>query len=159
MQKITPWLWFDTEAEEAATFYTSVFKNSKILSVNRWGEAGPAEPGSVMTVAFELDGQEFVGLNGRPPRFAFNESVSLLVSCDSQDEVDEYWNRLTEGGEESQCGWLKDKYGVSWQIIPTALPELLGDPDPARAQRAMQAMLQMGKIDIEAMRQAADAQS
>ena len=158
MQKITPWLWFDTEAEEAATFYTSVFKNSKILSVNRFGEAGPAEPGSVMTVAFELDGQEFVGLNGRPA-FTFNESVSFMVSCDSQAEVDDYWNRLTEGGEESQCGWLKDKYGVSWQIIPTALPELLGDPDPARAQRALQAMLKMSKIDIEGLRQAAAGES
>jgi predicted 3-demethylubiquinone-9 3-methyltransferase (glyoxalase superfamily) len=158
MKKITPWLWFDTQAEEAATFYTSVFKNSKILSVDRYGDAGPGEAGSVMTVAFELDGQEFVGLNGGP-HFTFNEAVSFLVSCDSQDEVDEYWNRLTEGGEESQCGWLKDKYGVSWQIIPTALPELLGDPDPARAQRAMQAMLTMGKIDVEALRQAADAQS
>jgi predicted 3-demethylubiquinone-9 3-methyltransferase (glyoxalase superfamily) len=111
-----------------------------------------------MTVAFELDGQEFVGLNGRPA-FTFNESVSFMVSCDSQDEVDEYWDRLTEGGEESQCGWLKDKYGVSWQIIPTALPELLGDPDPARAQAALQAMLKMSKIDIEGLRQAADAQS
>jgi predicted 3-demethylubiquinone-9 3-methyltransferase (glyoxalase superfamily) len=158
MKKITPWLWFDTQAEEAATFYTSVFKNSKILSVDRYGDAGPGEAGSVMTVAFELDGQEFVGLNGGP-HFTFNEAVSFLVSCDSQDEVDEYWSRLTEGGEESQCGWLKDKYGVSWQIIPTALPELLGDPDPARAQRAMQAMLTMGKIDVEALRQAADAQS
>jgi predicted 3-demethylubiquinone-9 3-methyltransferase (glyoxalase superfamily) len=158
MKKITPWLWFDTQAEEAATFYTSVFKNSRILSVDRYGDAGPGQAGSVMTVAFELDGQEFVGLNGGP-HFTFNEAVSFLVSCDSQDEVDEYWNRLTEGGEESQCGWLKDKYGVSWQIIPTALPELLGDPDPARAQRAMQAMLTMGKIDVEALRQAADAQS
>jgi predicted 3-demethylubiquinone-9 3-methyltransferase (glyoxalase superfamily) len=158
MQKVTPWLWFETEAEEAATFYTSVFKNSKILSVDRWGEGGPAEPGSVMTVAFELDGQNFVGLNGRPA-FTFNESVSFLVSCDSQDEVDDYWARLTEGGEESQCGWLKDRYGVSWQIIPTALPELLGDPDPARAQRVLQAMLKMSKIDIEELRRAAAGES
>ena len=158
MKKITPWLWFDTQAEEAATFYTSVFKNSRVLSVDRYGDAGPGQAGSVMTVAFELDGQEFVGLNGGP-HFTFNEAVSFLVSCDSQDEVDEYWNRLTEGGEESQCGWLKDKYGVSWQIIPTALPELLGDPDPARAQRALQAMLKMSKIDIEGLRQAAAGES
>ena len=154
MKKITPWLWFETEAEEAATFYTSVFKNSRILSVDRFGEGGYVEAGSVMTVAFELDGQEFVGLNGRPA-FTFNESVSFMVSCDSQDEVDEYWDRLTEGGEESQCGWLKDKYGVSWQIIPTELLTLLKDPDPERAQRAMQAMLQMRKIDLEVLRKAA----
>jgi predicted 3-demethylubiquinone-9 3-methyltransferase (glyoxalase superfamily) len=156
MAKITPWLWFDTEAEDAATFYASVFKNSKILSVDRYGDVGPGEPGSVMTVAFELNGQEFVGLNGGPA-FDFNESVSFMVSCDSQDEVDHYWNRLCEGGgQESQCGWLKDKYGVSWQIVPTELHELLGDPDPQRAQRAMQAMLTMSKIDIAVMRQAAD---
>jgi predicted 3-demethylubiquinone-9 3-methyltransferase (glyoxalase superfamily) len=154
-KKITPWLWFDTEAEEAATFYTSVFKDSRILSVDRFGDGAPGEPGSVMAVTFELNGQEFGGLNGRPA-FEFNESVSFMVSCDSQDEVDHYWDRLLEGGgQESQCGWLKDKYGVSWQIIPTELQTLLGDPDPERAQRAMQAMLAMSKIDIAVIRQAA----
>jgi predicted 3-demethylubiquinone-9 3-methyltransferase (glyoxalase superfamily) len=154
MQKITPWLWFDTEAEEAATFYTSVFKDSKILSVDRFGDVGPGEPGSVMAVAFELNGQQFGALNGGPA-FDFNESVSFMVGCDSQDEVDHYWDRLTDGGKESQCGWLKDRYGVSWQIVPTELHTLLGDPDPQRAQRAMAAMLTMSKIDIEVMRQAA----
>ena len=154
MSKITPWLWFDTEGEEAATFYTSVFKNSRILSVDRYGEAGPRPAGSVMTVSFELDGQEFVALNGGP-NFTFNESVSFLVDCDSQDEVDYYWDRLCEGGEESQCGWLKDKYGVSWQVVPSELRELLGDPVPAKAQAAMAAMLQMSKIDIETLRKAA----
>jgi len=157
MQKITPWLWFDTQAEEAATFYTSVFKDSRILSVDRFGDGGMGEPGSVMTVGFELNGQEFHALNGGPA-FDFNESVSFMVSCDSQDEVDHYWDRLLEGGgQESQCGWLKDKYGVSWQIIPTELLTLLKDPDPERAQRAMQAMLQMRKIDLEVLRKAAAA--
>jgi predicted 3-demethylubiquinone-9 3-methyltransferase (glyoxalase superfamily) len=155
MQKITPSLWFDTEAEEAATFYTSVFKDSRILSVERFGDGGPGEPGSVMAVGFELNGHAFVGINGGPA-FDFNESVSFMVSCDSQDEVDHYWDRLVEGGgQESQCGWLKDKYGVSWQIVPTELRKLLGDPGPERAQRAMQAMLKMNKIDIEGLRQAA----
>jgi predicted 3-demethylubiquinone-9 3-methyltransferase (glyoxalase superfamily) len=155
MQKITPCLWFDTEGEEAANFYTSVFKNSRILDVSRYGEAGPRPAGTVMTVTFELAGQEFVALNGGP-EFTFNEAVSFQVSCESQDEVDEYWNRLTEGGEPGPCGWLKDRYGVSWQIIPTALNELLDDPDPGRSQRAMKAMLEMGKIDIAALRRAAD---
>lgn len=155
MQKITPCLWFDTEGEEAATFYTSVFKNSRIVSITRYGEAGPREAGAVMTVNFELDGQEFVALNGGP-EFTFDEAISFQISCDSQDEVDEYWDRLTEGGEEGPCGWLKDRYGVSWQVVPTDLVELLSDPDPARSHRAMTAMLQMGKIDIEAVRRAAD---
>lgn len=155
MQNITPCLWFDTEGEEAATFYTSVFKNSRILSVSRYGEAGPRPAGSVMTVNFELGGQEFVALNGGPD-FSFTEAISFQVSCSSQEEVDEYWDRLSQGGQEGPCGWLKDRYGVSWQVVPTALGELLGDPDPARAQRAMKAMLQMRKIDIEAMRKAVD---
>ncbi len=156
MQKITPCLWFDTQAEDAATFYTSVFASSQILDVARYGEAGPGPEGSVLTVRFELDGQEFVALNGGP-HFTFNEAISFQVSCADQDEVDHYWDRLSEGGEESQCGWLKDRYGVSWQIIPTRLNELLGDPDPGRSQRAMQAMLQMQKIEIATLEQAADA--
>lgn len=154
MQKITPCLWFDTEGEEAATFYTSVFKNSRILSISRFGEAGPRPAGSVMTVSFEIDGQEFVALNGGPD-FTFNEAVSFQVGCDSQEELDEHWGRLTEGGEEGQCGWLKDRYGVSWQIIPSALGEVLGDPDPERSQRAMTALMGMKRIDIEALRRAA----
>jgi len=153
MQKITPCLWFDTEAEEAAHFYTSIFKNSRIVDISRYGEAGPRPAGMVMTAAFELDGQEFTALNGGPD-FKFNEAVSFQVSCETQEEVDEFWNRLTEGGEPGPCGWLKDKYGVSWQIIPTALNELLSDPDPEKSQRAMKAMLEMSKIDIEALRRA-----
>ncbi|MBV8950427.1 MAG: VOC family protein [Actinobacteria bacterium] len=156
MPKITPWLWFDTEAEEAAKLYTSIFKNSRITDTSCYGPGGPRPEGSVMTVSFELDGQEFVGLNGGPES-TFDEAISFMVQCDSQAEVDEYWDRLTaDGGQESQCGWLKDRFGVSWQIIPTRLNELLGDPDPERARRAMQAMLQMHKIDIEAMERAAD---
>jgi predicted 3-demethylubiquinone-9 3-methyltransferase (glyoxalase superfamily) len=155
MQKITPCLWFDTEGEEAANFYTAIFKNSRILEVSRYGEAGPRPAGTVMVVSFELDGQEFTALNGGP-EFTFNEAVSFQVNCESQQEVDDFWDRLCEGGEPGLCGWLKDKYGVSWQIIPTALNELLNDPDPDKSQRAMKAMLQMGKIDIEALRQAAD---
>ena len=155
MQKITPCLWFDTEGEEAANFYTAIFKNSSILEVSRYGEAGPRPAGTVMVVSFELDGQEFTALNGGP-EFTFNEAVSFQVNCESQQEVDDFWDRLCEGGEPGPCGWLKDKYGVSWQIIPTALNELLNDPDPDKSQRAMKAMLQMGKIDIEALRQAAD---
>ena len=156
MQKITPWLWFDTEGEEAANFYTSVFKNSKVLEVTRYGEAGPRPAGTVMTVSFVLDGQEFVALNGGPD-FKFNEAVSFMVNCETQEEVDEYWAKLTaDGGEPGPCGWLKDKYGLSWQIVPSALNELLNDPDPGRSQRAMKAMLQMSKIEIEALRKAAD---
>jgi len=156
MQKITPCLWFDTQGEEAANFYTSVFKNSRITDISRYGEAGPRPAGTVMTVAFELDGQPFVALNGGP-EFTFNEAVSFQINCANQDEVDHYWNSLTEGGQEGPCGWLKDKFGVSWQVVPTALSELLNDPDPGRSQRAMKAMLQMGKIDIETIRKAADA--
>ena len=157
MQKIVPNLWFDTEAEEAAKFYTSIFKNSKINAVSHFGDAGPRPAGMVMTVDFEIEGQGFTALNGGPD-FKFNEAISLLVNCNSQEEVDELWEKLTEGGEEGPCGWLKDRYGVSWQIIPTALPELIQDPDPGRANRAMEAMLQMKKIDIEGLRKAAAAQ-
>ena len=155
MQKITPCLWFDTEAEEAADFYVSVFKNSRILDVSHYGDAGPRPAGMVMTVTFDLDGQEVIALNGGPD-FTFNEAVSLQVNCETQDEVDWFWSQLGEGGELGPCGWLKDRYGVSWQVVPTALNELLSDPDPARAQRAMKAMLTMSKIDIEALRRAAD---
>ena len=155
MQKITPCLWFDTEAEEAADFYVSVFKNSRILDVSHYGDAGPRPAGMVMTVTFDLDGQEVIALNGGPD-FTFNEAVSLQVNCETQDEVDWFWSQLGEGGELGPCGWLKDKYGVSWQVVPTALNELISDPDTARAQRAMKAMLAMGKIDIEALRRAAD---
>jgi predicted 3-demethylubiquinone-9 3-methyltransferase (glyoxalase superfamily) len=156
MPKITPCLWFDTQGEEAANFYTSVFKNSRITNVAHYGEAGPRPAGTVLTVTFELDGQEFVALNGGP-EFTFNEAVSFQVYCETQDEVDYYWNHLTEGGgQPGPCGWLKDRFGVSWQIVPTELDALITDPDPGRAQRAMQAMLQMGKIDIAAVRRAAD---
>jgi predicted 3-demethylubiquinone-9 3-methyltransferase (glyoxalase superfamily) len=156
MQKITPWLWFDTQAEEAAAFYTSVFENSRILEVTRFGKVGPRPEGLVMTVSFELEGQEFVALNGGPD-FAFNEAISFQVLCETQDEVDNHWSRLSAGGEEGACGWLKDKYGVSWQIIPTRLYELLSDPDPDRSERAMRSMLEMKKIDIAALEQAAAA--
>lgn len=157
MPRITPFLWFDNQAEEAAKFYVSIFKNSKIVNVARYGEAGPGPKGSAMTVAFHLDGQDFTALNGGPV-FKFNESISFVVSCKTQQEVDDYWKKLTaDGGEESQCGWVKDKYGLSWQIIPTALNELLSDPDPKRANRAMKAMLGMKKLDIAALRKAADS--
>jgi predicted 3-demethylubiquinone-9 3-methyltransferase (glyoxalase superfamily) len=156
MNDITPCLWFDTEGEEAATFYTSVFPNSKILDVARYGSAGPRPEGTVMTVSFEVNGQKFVALNGGP-NFTFNEAISFQVSCKDQDEVDRYWNELSAGGEEGPCGWLKDRYGVSWQIVPTALPKLLGDPDREKAQRVMQAMLQMKKIEIGELEQAAAA--
>lgn len=152
--KITPFLWFDTQAEQAAEFYTSVFDNSRIVAVSRYGDAGPGPAGSVMTVEFELDGQRFVALNGGP-QFTFTEAVSFAVSCESQDEVDRLWDVLSAGGEPGPCGWLKDRYGLSWQVVPTALPELLSDPDPARSQAAMTAMLGMGKLDIAAMREAA----
>jgi predicted 3-demethylubiquinone-9 3-methyltransferase (glyoxalase superfamily) len=156
MPSITPWLWFDSQAEEAAAFYTSVFPNSRILEVSRYGEAGPGPAGSAMTVSFELDGQEFAALNGGP-EFAFTEAISFQVMCETQEEVDHFWSQLSEDGEEGQCAWLKDRYGVSWQIVPTRLPELLGDPDPERSQRAMAAMLEMRKIDIATLEQAADA--
>ena len=150
MKKITPFLWFDTQAEEAMNFYVSVFKNSKVNNVSR----GP--DGKAFTVSFELDGQEFIGLNAGP-QFKFNEAISMFVNCENQAEVDELWAKLTaDGGEESMCGWLKDKYGLSWQIIPKALGELMGDPDPVKAQRVMQAMLQMKKIDVAGLQQAYD---
>lgn len=155
MQKITPCLWFDTDGEDAARFYTSVFPNSKIVDVTHYGSAGPRPEGTVMTVEFELNGQTFVALNGGPD-FTFNEAVSFQVSCENQEDVDYYWERLAENGEEGPCGWLKDKFGLSWQIIPTALPKLLNDPDNERAQRVMAAMLDMGKIDIEALERAAE---
>jgi predicted 3-demethylubiquinone-9 3-methyltransferase (glyoxalase superfamily) len=147
MPEITACLWFDTDGEEAANFYTSVFPNSKILDVARYGSAGPRPEGTVMTVSFELDGRKFLALNGGP-EFTFTEAISFQVFCNNQEEVDTYWNALSEGGEEGPCGWLKDKFGLSWQIVPTALPKLLGGPDAARSQRAMKAMLQMKKIDI-----------
>ena len=152
-QKITPFLWFDHQAEEAATFYTSIFKNSKIETVTRYGDAGPGPKGSVMTIAFELDGQKFVALNGGP-QYQFNAAISFVVNCEGQEEVDEYWEKLTAGGKEIQCGWLVDKYGVSWQIVPTALLEMLHDKDPGRSQLVMKAMFQMKKIDIAGLEEA-----
>ena len=154
MQKITPFLWFDGQAEEAANLYTSIFDNSKILEISRYGEAAPSQAGSVMTVEFELDGLRIVGLNGGPAH-RFTEAVSFAVSCETQAEVDELWARLSEGGEEGPCGWLKDRFGLSWQIVPTALPRLLKDPDREKSQRVMQAMMQMGKIDIAELERAA----
>ncbi|TMS00503.1 VOC family protein [Nonomuraea basaltis] len=154
MQKITTYLWFDNQAEEAAQFYTSLFDDSRIVDVQRFGEGGPVPAGTAMMVAFELAGQRFLALNGGP-QFKFNEAISLFVDCSSQEEVDELWAKLTDGGEESQCGWLKDRWGLSWQIIPSRLPELLSDPDPGRAQRAMQAMMGMQKIDVQALEEAA----
>jgi predicted 3-demethylubiquinone-9 3-methyltransferase (glyoxalase superfamily) len=154
MGAITPFLWYDSEAEEAATLYTSLFPNSTILAVNRYGAAGPGPEGSVMTVSFELDGQRFVALNGGPAH-RFTEAVSFVVDCTTQEEVDRYWDALTDGGEESVCGWLRDKFGLSWQIVPSLLPELLTDPDRGKSQRVMQAMLQMKKIDIAGLEAAA----
>lgn len=153
MQKITPFLWFEDQAEEAANFYTAIFKNSKIESVTRYGEAGPGPEGSAMTVSFELEGLQFTALNGGP-EFKFTEAVSFLVDCKSQEEVDYLWEKLSEGGEEGPCGWLKDKFGLSWQIIPTALTEMLNDPDPEKARRVTEAMLQMKKIDIPTLERA-----
>ena len=153
--KINPFLWFDHQAEEAANFYVSVFKNSKIRKVTRYGDAGPGPKGSVMTVEFELDGLPFVALNAGP-QFKFTEAISFVINCDNQKEVDEYWSKLTSnGGQESQCGWLKDKYGLSWQVVPKELIKLISDPDKQKANRVMQAMLQMKKIDIPALRKAA----
>ena len=153
MQKITTCLWFDNNAEEAVNFYTSIFKNSKVLEVSRWGEGGPGPEGSVLTMRFQLEGQEFQALNGGP-QFKFTEAISLSVDCQSQEEVDELWEKLTEGGSEDQCAWLKDRFGLSWQIVPRALPELLGDPDPEKSKRVMEAMLKMKKIDIKALQEA-----
>jgi len=154
-QKITPNLWFDTQAEEAAAFYVSVFDNSRIVNVTHYTDAGPREAGTVMTVEFELDGQRFVGINGGP-EFTFDEAVSFQIDCETQEEIDSYWERLSDGGQEGPCGWLKDRYGLSWQVVPTGIDELFTDPDPQRASRAMQAMLGMGKLDIAALRSAAD---
>jgi predicted 3-demethylubiquinone-9 3-methyltransferase (glyoxalase superfamily) len=154
MQKVTPFLWFDNQAEEAAQLYTSIFDDAKILNIARYPEGGHGEAGSVMTVEFELEGQKFVGLNGGP-EFKFTEAVSFQVSCETQAEVDDFWSRLSEGGEEGPCGWLKDRFGLSWQIVPTALPRLLGDPDREKRERVWQAMLQMKKIEIAELERAA----
>ncbi len=158
MQKITPCLWFDTQGEEAATFYTSVFPSSQITEIARYGSAGPRPEGTVMTVSFELDGQEFVALNGGP-EFTFDEAISFMVDCTDQAEVDRYWEALVEGGgEHGPCGWLKDRFGLSWQVVPKRLNELVSDPDPERARRAMEAMLKMGKIEIAELERAANAE-
>jgi predicted 3-demethylubiquinone-9 3-methyltransferase (glyoxalase superfamily) len=161
MQKITPCLWFDDKAEAAATFYTSIFKNSKIVNIARYGEAGAEvsgrPKGTVMTVTFQLEGQEFMALNGGP-QFKFTEAISFVVNCQTQEEVDAYWEKLSDGGQEVQCGWLKDKYGLSWQIVPSILSEMLNDPDPKKAERVMKAMLQMKKIDIKGLKQAYEQQ-
>jgi predicted 3-demethylubiquinone-9 3-methyltransferase (glyoxalase superfamily) len=153
MQKIVPFLWFDTQAEEAAKFYVSLFKNSKIGAVSRYGEAGPGPKGTAMSVSFQLNGQDFYALNGGP-LFKFTEAISLYINCETQEEVDELWEKLSAGGSKSQCGWLKDRYGLSWQVIPTALGKLLGDKDPAKAKRVMEAMLKMAKIEIKKLEQA-----
>jgi len=152
-QKITTFLWFDGNAEEAAKHYTSIFKDSKILEAARYGDAGPRPKGSVMIVRFQLEGQEFIALNGGP-QFKFTEAISLAVNCDTQEEVDELWAKLSAGGQEGQCGWLKDKFGLSWQIVPSVVPELLQDPDPEKSKRVMQAIFQMKKIDIARLKQA-----
>ena len=155
MQKIIPFLWFDNQAEEAMNFYTSIFKNSKILNINRYGEGGPGEEGTVMSVTFQLEGQEFYALNGGP-QFKFTEAISFFVNCETQEEVDELWKKLSEGGETHGPGWIKDKYGLSWQIVPTILGEYLNDPDPQKSQRVMNTMLQMEKLDIKKLKQAYD---
>ncbi len=152
-QKITPFLWFDGYAEEAAQHYTAIFKDSKILEVVPYGDAGPGPRGSVMIVRFQLEGQEFIALNGGP-RFKFNEAISLAVSCETQEEVDELWAKLSAGGQEGQCGWLKDRFGLSWQVVPTAVPRLIRDADPEKSNRVMQAIMQMKKINIAALRRA-----
>jgi predicted 3-demethylubiquinone-9 3-methyltransferase (glyoxalase superfamily) len=154
-QKITPFLWFDGKAEEAVNFYVSIFKNSKILSVSRYGDAGPAPKGTVMTAAFELDGQKFVALNGGP-QFTFSPAISFVVNCETQQEVDDFWEKLSAGGKEVRCGWLQDKYGVSWQVVPRILLELLQDKNPEKTQRVTKAMMQMIKIDIKGLQQAFD---
>lgn len=155
MQRIKPFLWFDDNAEEAMNFYLSIFKNSRVLKVTRCGEGGPGPAGTVMTAEFELDGQEFVGLNGGP-RFKFTEAVSFVVNCETQEEVDRYWEKLSEGGEKSRCGWLKDKFGLWWQVVPNVLAELMADKDPEKAKRVMQSMLQMDKIEIEPLKRASE---
>jgi predicted 3-demethylubiquinone-9 3-methyltransferase (glyoxalase superfamily) len=153
MQKVTPFLWFDDDAEEAVNLYVSLFKNSVIEDVSRYGEEGPGPAGKAMIINFRLDGQEFMALNGGP-HFTFSPAISLFVNCETQEEVDELWERLSEGGEKGQCGWLKDKYGVSWQIVPTILGKLMQDADPEKAKRVTQAMLQMHKLDIKALQEA-----
>jgi len=155
MQKLTPFLWFDNQAEEAINFYTTVFKNSKIGSIVRNGEAGPGPKGSVLTISFQLEEQEFIALNGGP-HFKFNEAISFVINCDTQEEVDYFWNKLTEGGEESQCGWLKDKFGLSWQVVPAILSKLIADKDAKKAARVMQAMMPMKKIIISDLQKASD---
>ncbi|HEY6088968.1 MAG TPA: VOC family protein [Gemmatimonadaceae bacterium] len=155
MQKITPFLWFDGDAEEAMNLYVSVFRNSKVVSVRRYGDAGPGPKGSVMTATFQLEGQEFHALNGGP-KYKFTPAISLFVSCETQQEVDELWNKLSAGGHKDKCGWLQDKFGLSWQIIPTALGKMLGDEDPKKANSVMSAMLQMDKIDINKLKEAYD---
>ena len=155
MPRITPNLWFDTEGQEAAEFYVSVFPNSEVTGVTHYGDAGPREAGTVLTVEFLLDGQQYVAINGGP-EFTFTEAISLMINCADQEEVDYYWTRLTDGGEEGPCGWLKDRYGLSWQVSPADLVELLNDPDKGRSERAMQAMLGMKKIDVAALHAAAD---
>jgi predicted 3-demethylubiquinone-9 3-methyltransferase (glyoxalase superfamily) len=156
-QKITTFLTYDNQAEEAVNFYVSIFRNSKIVSASRYGEGGPAPKGSLMSATFQLNGQEFMALNGGP-HFTFTDGISLFVNCETQAEVDELWEKLSAGGEQGPCGWLKDKFGVSWQIIPTALGQLLGDKDPAKSQRVMEAMLKMSKIDVAALRRAYEQQ-
>jgi predicted 3-demethylubiquinone-9 3-methyltransferase (glyoxalase superfamily) len=155
MPRITPFLWFDTEAEEAAEFYCSIFPNSKITAVSHYTEAGPRPVGMVMTVSFVLDGQEYTALNGGP-EFKFNEAISLMINCADQAEVDYYWEKLTDGGQEIECGWLKDRYGLAWQVCPEAMMEVLGSDDPARVDRAMRAMFTMKKLDLAALQAAAD---
>jgi len=154
MQKITPFLWFNDKAEEAMKFYVSIFKNSKVVTVTRYGDAGPGPKGSVMTAAFQIQGQDFVALNGGP-QFTFSPAISFVINCQTQKEVDYFWQKLSEGGKTNQCGWLDDKYGLSWQVVPTILSKLLADKDPAKSQRVMKAMLQMEKLDIKRLKQAA----
>ena len=155
-QKITPFLWYDNQAEEAMNFYVSIFKNSRVLGVTRYGKSGPGPEGSVLTAAFELEGQKFTALNGGP-RFKFNESVSFVVNCETQEEIDYFWEKLSsDGGQESQCGWLKDKFGLSWQVVPTILPELISSKDPKKSERVMQAIMQMKKLDLAKLKQAAE---
>jgi predicted 3-demethylubiquinone-9 3-methyltransferase (glyoxalase superfamily) len=153
MQKITPFLWFDQQAEEAANYYVSIFKNSKVVSISRYGEDAPRPAGTAQIVMFQIDGQEYMALNGGP-EFKFTEAISLFVNCESQEEVDLYWEKLAAGGEKGQCGWLKDRFGLSWQIVPSALGELMGDPDPEISRRVMEAMLRMSKIDIDSLKKA-----
>jgi predicted 3-demethylubiquinone-9 3-methyltransferase (glyoxalase superfamily) len=157
MQKITPFLWFDGKAEEAMNFYTSIFKNSRVLDIMRYGEAGPGAKGTVMSVTFQLEGQEYIALNGGP-QFSFTPAISFFVNCETQEEIDQFWDKLSEGGEEQGPGWVKDKYGLSWQIVPSILGEMLNDTDTKKSQRVMEAMLQMSKIDIKILKQAYNQQ-